>query len=97
MLAAYDEARLTPVTDVAQLTVEARVETVPPAQQQRNWDFWGSQVAALDLHDPHGELEVTATHPRADAAVGQTCTGESHAWVEVWQSLGVTVAVTRLQ
>ena len=65
MLAPYDEARLTPVTDVDQLTVEA----VPPAQQ-RNWDYWGSLVAAFDLHNPHGELEVTATHPRADAAVG---------------------------
>ena len=61
VLASYNEARLTPVTDVDQLTVEARVETVPAAQQQRYWDYWGTQVTAFDLHVPHGELEVTAT------------------------------------
>lgn len=61
VLASYNEARLTPVTDVDQLTVEARVETVPPAQQQRYWDYWGTQVTAFDLHVPHSELEVTAT------------------------------------
>jgi len=61
VLASYNEARLTPISDVDQLTVEARVETVPPAQQQRYWDYWGTQVTAFDLHVPHGELEVTAT------------------------------------
>ena len=61
VLASYNEARLTPVTDVDQLTVEARVETTPDAQQQRYWDYWGTQVTAFDLHVPHDELEVTST------------------------------------
>lgn len=61
VLASYNEARLTPVTDVDQLTVEAKVETHPPAQQQRYWDYWGTQVTSFDLHAPHDELEVTAT------------------------------------
>ena len=60
VLASYNEARLTPVTDVDQLTVEARVETSPEAPQQRYWDYWGTQVTAFDLHVPHDELEVTA-------------------------------------
>lgn len=69
VLASYNEARLTPVTDVDQLTVEARVETTPQAQQQRYWDYWGTQVTAFDLHVPHDELEVTAvcTVDTADA------------------------------
>ena len=61
VLASYNEARLTPVTDVDQLTVEARVETTPDAPQQRYWDYWGTQVTAFDLHVPHDELEVVAT------------------------------------
>ena len=61
VLASYNEARLTPVTDVDQLTVEARVETTPAAQQQRYWDYWGTQVTAFDVHVPHDELEVVAT------------------------------------
>ncbi|HVM28462.1 MAG TPA: transglutaminase family protein [Mycobacteriales bacterium] len=61
VLASYNEARLTPVTDVDQLTLEARVVTSPDATQQRYWDYWGTQVTAFDLHVPHDALEVTAT------------------------------------
>lgn len=69
VLASYNEARLTPVTDVDQLTVDARIETTPDAKQQRYWDYWGTQVAAFDVHVPHSELEVTAicTVDTADA------------------------------
>ena len=61
VLASYNEARLTPVTDVDQLTLDARVVTTPDARQQRYWDYWGTQVTAFDLHVPHDALEVTAT------------------------------------
>jgi transglutaminase-like putative cysteine protease len=61
VLASYNEARLTPVTDVDQLTLEARVVTVPDAKQQRYWDYWGTQVTAFDIHALHDALEVTAT------------------------------------
>ena len=77
VLASYNEARLTPVTDVDQLTVEARVETTPEAQQQRYWDYWGTQVTAFDLHVPHDELEVTSicTVDTADARPAPTAAG----------------------
>ena len=58
--ASYNEARLTPQTGPAQLTLESRVETSPPARQQRYWDYWGTQVTSFDLSTPHRELEVTA-------------------------------------
>lgn len=61
VVASFNEARLTPVTDVDQLTLASRVVTVPDARQQRYWDYWGTQVTAFDLHVPHDELEVTAT------------------------------------
>lgn len=57
----YNEARLTPVTDLVQTTLEARVLTRPDCRQQRYWDYWGTQVTAFDLHVPHDELEVQAT------------------------------------
>lgn len=58
--ASYNEARLTPLTGTAQLTLESRVQTSPPARQQRYWDYWGTQVTSFDLSTPHRELEVTA-------------------------------------
>ena len=61
VLASYNEARLTPVTDVDQLTLESRITTSPDARQQRYWDYWGTQVTSFDLHAPHDALEVTAT------------------------------------
>ena len=61
VVASYNEARLTPVTDVDQLTLDARVVTSPDARQSRYWDYWGTQVTAFDLHVPHDSLEVTAT------------------------------------
>ncbi len=61
VLASFNEARLTPVTDVDQLTLEAQVVTTPEAKQQRYWDYWGTQVTAFDVHRPHSQLVVTAT------------------------------------
>ena len=58
--ASYNEARLVPQTGPAQLTLESRVQTSPPARQQRYWDYWGTQVTSFDVSTPHRELEVTA-------------------------------------
>lgn len=56
----YNEARLAPQTESSQLTIETTVVTSPGATQQRYWDYWGTQVTAFDVHEPHAELEVTA-------------------------------------
>lgn len=68
--ASYNEARLTPQTGPAQLTLESRVDISPSARQQRYWDYWGTQVTSFDLSTPHRELEVTAESvvETADAA-----------------------------
>ena len=56
--ASYNEARLVPLTDLRQTTLEAAVETTPPSRPQRWWDWWGTQVHAFDLHEPHDRLDV---------------------------------------
>ena len=60
VVASYNEARLTPMTGTAQLTLESRVETSPPARQQRYWDYWGTQVDNFGVREPHIYLEVIA-------------------------------------
>lgn len=59
--ASYNEARLVPVTNPAQVAMDARVVTDPPTRQQTYWDYWGTQVTVFDLHVPHSHLEVVAT------------------------------------
>ncbi|MDX6198362.1 MAG: hypothetical protein QOJ79_1513 [Actinomycetota bacterium] len=61
VMASYNEARLTPHTDPRQLTLEARVQTTPAAAQYRYWDYWGTQVTAFEVHEPHDALEVVVT------------------------------------
>ena len=57
----YNEARMTPLTDSTQTTLESRLEISPPAGTHRYRDYWGTEVTSFDLHTPHSELEVTAT------------------------------------
>jgi transglutaminase-like putative cysteine protease len=61
VVASYNEARLTPQTEPRQLTLEARVQTTPAAAQYRYWDYWGTQVTAFEVHEPHDALEVVVT------------------------------------
>jgi len=56
----YNEARMTPLTTPTQATLEARIEVAPAATTYRYWDYWGSQVTAFEVRDPHDRLEVTA-------------------------------------
>jgi transglutaminase-like putative cysteine protease len=61
VVASYNEARMTPVTDLVQTTLDARVQVSPSATISRYWDYWGSYVTAFDVHTPHRELTVEAT------------------------------------
>jgi len=73
VLASYNEIRMTPLSDVAQTTLESRVTITPKAAMSRYWDYWGSQVSAFDVHTPHTDLvldalSVVETHPPVRAA-----------------------------
>jgi transglutaminase-like putative cysteine protease len=57
----FNEARVTPLTDASQMTLDSRVEISPPASAYRYRDYWGTQVISFDIHSPHTELIVTAT------------------------------------
>lgn len=56
----YNEARMTPLTTPHQSVLEARVEVSPSATTYSYWDYWGTQVVAFEVRDPHDRLEVTA-------------------------------------
>jgi transglutaminase-like putative cysteine protease len=78
VLSSYNEARMTPLTDVSQTTLESRIKITPRATVARYRDYWGSAVTAFDVHVPHTELcieahSVVETHPVPD-------TGGSMGW-----------------
>ena len=61
VVSSYNEARLTPQTEPGQFTLEARLTTTPEAAQYRYWDYWGTQVTAFEVHEPHESLLVVVT------------------------------------
>ncbi len=61
VVASYNEARMTPVTDLVQTTLDARVQVSPTATVSRYWDYWGSYVTGFDVHTPHRELTIEAS------------------------------------
>jgi transglutaminase-like putative cysteine protease len=84
----YNEARMAPQTEPRQTTLDARIEVSPPARSHRYWDYWGTQVYAFDLHEPHDTLTVMATstvdvHASAAAAEGPAATWADLAREEV--------------
>lgn len=70
--ASFNEARLTPQTIGGQIVVHTRLEVHPTPWTWTYRDYWGTQVTAFEVLDPHEELTVTATatvhtHQRAAA------------------------------
>ena len=59
--ASYNEARLTPQTVGSQIVVHTRLDVQPTPWTWSYRDYWGSQVTAFEVLDPHDELTVTAT------------------------------------
>lgn len=59
VISSYNEARITPLTDTEQLTIDATVDISPAAHAYRYWDYWGCLVHAFDVHVPHHRLVVT--------------------------------------
>jgi transglutaminase-like putative cysteine protease len=58
VLASYNEARLTPCR-VGQLVLDHRVQVSPRVPIMRYVDYWGSEVCAFDVSEPHQRLVVT--------------------------------------
>jgi len=56
----YNEARMTPLASDHQNVLDATLHIRPTASQLQYVDYFGTSVTAFDLHEPHGQLEVTA-------------------------------------
>jgi transglutaminase-like putative cysteine protease len=56
----YNEARMTPVSDDRQATVNVRFTIAPQTPVRRYSDYWGTQVTAFDICDPHDRLVLTS-------------------------------------
>ena len=82
VVSSYNEARLTPQTAVGQLTLEAQIRTSPEASQHRYWDYWGTQVTAFDVQQPHSALEVTSSSV-VDTSDGQPAPREDPGWQQL--------------
>jgi len=57
----FNEARLTPVTLPGQIVAHSRVEVSPTPWAYTYKDYWGSQVTAFEVLDPHTSLTVTSS------------------------------------
>jgi transglutaminase-like putative cysteine protease len=57
----YNEARITPISNDRQLTLESTVAVAPPATVYRYWDWWGTLVHSFDLHVAHDALVITGS------------------------------------
>lgn len=57
----YNEARMTPQTDAAQVVLETDLKISPYATTLSSYrDYWGTKVHIFDLHSRHERLTVTA-------------------------------------
>ena len=61
----FNEARLTPLTLPGQIVVHSRVEVSPTPWAYTYRDYWGAQVTAFEVLDPHQSLTVTVVGDRA--------------------------------
>ena len=59
--ASYNLARLTPRSSAEQIVVHSRIDVSPTPFSQTYRDYFGAEVTAFEVLDPHDELTVTAT------------------------------------
>lgn len=60
-VASYNEARLTPQTEPGQIVAHTRLDVTPTPWTYDYRDYFGTQVTAFEVHDPHERLSVVAT------------------------------------
>ena len=60
-VASYNHARLTPITNLEQIVVHSRLEVSPKPWTYEYRDYFGTQVIAFEVVDPHETMTVTAS------------------------------------
>ena len=83
VVSSYNEARITPLTDTGQLTIDAMVDITPPSRTYRYWDYWGCLVHAFDVHVPHRRLVVTGRSLVETTAGGEAEDDPGATWDEL--------------
>jgi transglutaminase-like putative cysteine protease len=83
VVSSYNEARITPLTDTDQLTIDAMVDIVPAARAYRYWDYWGCLVHAFDVHVPHHQLVVTGRSLVETAPAAAELTDPGATWEQL--------------
>lgn len=58
--ASYNQAKITPQTTTAQLVVHTRIEVSPTPWIYEYRDYFGNEVTAFEVLDPHDQLTVVA-------------------------------------
>lgn len=79
--ASYNQARMTPVTTPEQIVVHSRLEVAPKPWTYEYRDYFGTQVTAFEVVDPHESLRVTAT------STVQTGRRATHEPTTTWEEL----------
>lgn len=59
--ASYNEARMLPVHEAAQVVSSSRLRVDPVAVSHEYTDYWGTRVASFEVLGPHRQLSLTAT------------------------------------
>jgi len=90
--ASFNEARMTPLTIPAQVTLESKVTAGPGAPVWTYCDYWGTFVSVFDITDPHTSLVVQA---QATVETGQGLADEAPARLP-WAELRAQTASGRL-
>lgn len=62
VVASYNEARMTPLSQPGQSVLESRLEIHPQTWTHDYRDYWGTQVTAFEVLAPHQSLLLTAEH-----------------------------------
>jgi transglutaminase-like putative cysteine protease len=60
VLASYNEARMSPARDATQTVLDHRVDVRPSVPVMHYVDYWGTEVSAFDVHEPHDRLIVAS-------------------------------------
>lgn len=89
----FNEARLTPQTLNRQIVVHTRLDVHPTPWTWTYRDYWGTQVTAFEVLDPHDSLTVTGTSTVHTETIDSS--GDRLTWTEL-RSGAVTDRFTEL-
>ena len=62
VVASYNEARMTPLSQQGQTVLETRIDVQPHTGWHEYRDYWGTAVSAFEVLTPHESMVITAEH-----------------------------------